>query len=114
MAYFLGDLDEAERRMEDALVLRRAAGDPQNIAHTLGWQSLAVAAGGDLPRATSLAEEAATVARQSGDTRTIAQALVRLGTHLTLAGDAVRGAPLLERGCLWRNRPATCSRSRPG
>jgi len=98
MAYFLGDLAEAERRMADALVLRRAAGDPQSIAHTLGWQSLAVAAGGDLPRAISLAEEAARVARRSGDTRTIAQALVRLGTHLTLAGDAARGAPLLDEG----------------
>lgn len=98
MAYFLGDLDEAERRMEDALVLRRAAGDPRTIAHTLGWQSLAVAAGGDLPRATRLAEEGARLARRSGDTRTIAQALVRFGTHVTLAGDAERGAPLLEEG----------------
>jgi len=98
MAYFLGNLAEAERCMQDALVVRRAEGDPQSIARTLGWQSLAVAAGGDLPRATRLAQEGAALARQSGDTRTLAQALVRFGTHVTLAGDAQHGAPLLEEG----------------
>jgi len=96
LAWGQGDYDAARHFYEEALVLRRAKGDPLEIAGSLGNLGLVARNQGDLTSAALLMEEALALERQVGDTEAIAISLGNLGLVAFDQGNYDSAKPLLE------------------
>jgi len=94
LAWRQGDLNAAQPLLEEALELRRAAGDRIGEGGTLGNLGVLARRLGDLERAQSLMEEALAIFREGADPLRIAIALGNLGTIASDRGELERASEL--------------------
>lgn len=80
-------LDEARRRLDEAMELGRGSGDGRGLALALGTRASIALAAGDLAGARALRLEAMELSRTAGDREGEARALVGLGEVARLEGD---------------------------
>ena len=91
-----GELDAAERYLEESLALARGTGLPQRIGGPLANLGNIAAFRGEIERAIELFGEALELYRATGDEYRMSGLLQNLGIAYSIAGDRVRATELLE------------------
>jgi non-specific serine/threonine protein kinase len=99
LAYAQGDTSHAQASYEEALTIRRAIGDREQIAITVANLGNVAFEQGDYARAQILYEEALAIHRELGSMRGCAIALNNLGVLARAQGDQVRALALYEECC---------------
>jgi predicted ATPase/transcriptional regulator with XRE-family HTH domain len=96
LAYCQGDVADAERRFDEALVAARAASDETGVAYALHGLGLLAAFRGEFATAERLQEESLAGFRAAGDQWGMASALLGLGNAARVRGDSAAARALYE------------------
>ena len=96
LAWTVGDLDRAARRLDDALTLWRAIGDRRGLMRALSYVALVKNGRLDIADERAVNEEALEIARTVGDPVWLALCLGNLGFTLTRQGETARATAVLE------------------
>jgi predicted ATPase/DNA-binding SARP family transcriptional activator len=102
LAYYQGDVEQAETLDEEALALWRQLGDSAGIAASLNSLGTLANREGDAARAVDLHEEALALWRELGDRAGIAVSVINLGGMAYWQGDAARALALHEEALAMR------------
>ena len=92
-----GDLPAALARVDEAVALARAAGNPHLLTAALGHRAVFKGEAGDLDASSADQQEVLALARASGDNYVLAVTLINLGVDQVVAGE-LRGCPGLPAG----------------
>jgi non-specific serine/threonine protein kinase len=98
LSWQLGDLDDAHRRMDEAVRLARGAGDPRLLSRAVWGLGYVALLRGDDATARPLLEEGVALAEREGDPRRVAGATAVLARLACRRGDAVAAQAIAERG----------------
>ena len=110
LAYWLGDLDQAQTVYERALLLRRNEGDPRQIGMAISHVGNVAFERQDYERAQALYEQSVRLAEQSGDVQGEALALNNLGVIAQIRGDLDQALAAFERcHLIWQEQGDTWS-----